>query len=166
MIQKIVIACCLFCLALPMQAQRTGHSLKNGQRREGRSISREEFCKRQASYLTEKAKLTEEEAEKFFPLFFELQEKKKEINNKAWKKARNGCDDSTTEKEYDEMTTQLLNARLESDKLDLEYNKRYKEILSAKKIFFVQMAEMRFRRDLLKEVSKEKSECSSPIGEE
>ena len=37
-----------------------------------------------------------------------------------------------------------------NDKLDLEYVRKYKKFLSAKKIYDIQKAEMRFHRELLK----------------
>ena len=40
--------------------------------------------------------------------------------------------------------------RLESDKLDIEYLNRFKKILSPKKLFKLQRAEIKFHRDLLK----------------
>ena len=51
--------------------------------RMGQQFSPEEFRARQQKFLTEKSGLTEEEAEKFFPLYFELQQKKNEINANA-----------------------------------------------------------------------------------
>ena len=84
-------------------------------------LSPTEFRAKQQAYITEKAGLTKEEAAKFFPLYFELQDKKKEQN-----------------------------ARIASDRLDKTYFVRFKKILSAKKLYLVQKAEMRFHRELLK----------------
>ena len=41
-----------------------------------------EFRLKKQTYMAQKAGLTEEESQKFFPLYFESQDKKKEINNK------------------------------------------------------------------------------------
>ena len=38
-------------------------------------LSREEFRAKQQAFLTEKAGLTREEAAKFFPLYFEMQDR-------------------------------------------------------------------------------------------
>lgn len=46
-------------------------------------LSPAEFRAKQKAYITEKAGLTKEEAVKFFPLYFELQDKKKEQNDKG-----------------------------------------------------------------------------------
>ena len=58
----------------------------NGQQK----LTRQEFRARQQSFITEHAGLTAEEASKFFPLYFELQDRKKELNGEAWKLMREG----------------------------------------------------------------------------
>lgn len=114
------------------------------------AFSKEEFRAKQETYLNNKAELTKEEAAIFFPLYFELQDRKKTINDKAWQKARKGKDPNTTDKEYEEIIDGIANARLECDKLDIEYLQRFKKILSPKKLFKLQRAEVKFHRDLLK----------------
>lgn len=153
MIQRLLLICCFFSFTLVAQAGKEGK-----QQKEGKTISKEDFRKRQEAYLIDKAKLSNEEAQKFFPLFFELQDKKKAVNEKAWKNARKGREDSTTEKEYEEIVKQLIEARLEADKLDLDYFKKFKGVLSAKKIYQIQMAEMRFQREILRAVSGERGQ--------
>lgn len=39
-------------------------------------FTKEEFRARQEAYLTQKAEITQEEATKFFPIYFELQDRK------------------------------------------------------------------------------------------
>ena len=95
-------------------------------------LSPTEFRAKQQAYITEKAGLTKEEAAKFFPLYFELQ------------------DEKTTEAQYDAIMEGVYDARIASDRLDKTYFVRFKKILSAKKLYLVQKAEMRFHRELLK----------------
>lgn len=113
-------------------------------------LSPAEFRAKQKAYITEKAGLTQEEVAKFFPLYFELQDRKKELNDEAWKLIRKGKDENTTEAQYDEIMEGIYDARIASDRLDKTYFGKFKKILSAKKIYLVQKAEMRFHRDLLK----------------
>ena len=113
-------------------------------------LSPTEFRAKQQAYITEKAGLTKEEAAKFFPLYFELQDKKKEQNDKAWNLIRQGKDEKTTEVQYDAIMEGVYDARIASDRLDKTYFVRFKKILSAKKLYLVQKAEMRFHRELLK----------------
>ena len=47
-------------------------------------MSPDEFRAKQKAYITEKAGLTKEEAAKFFPVYFEVQDRKKQLNDEAW----------------------------------------------------------------------------------
>lgn len=53
-------------------------------------LSKEEFRNRQKEFFTQQAGLSNEEAQKFFPLYFELQDKKQVYNKEAWQKLRQG----------------------------------------------------------------------------
>ena len=66
-------------------------------------FTKEEFRARQEAYLTQKAEITQEEATKFFPIYFELQDRKKTVNDKAWEQARKGKNPKTTDAEYEQI---------------------------------------------------------------
>ena len=100
-------------------------------------LSREEFRAKQKAFIIEQAGLNKEEAAKFFPVYFELQDKKKKLNDESWDLMRKGKDDKTTE-------------------LDKTYLGKFKKILSSKKIFLVQRAEMRFHREMIKGMNRSK----------
>lgn len=140
MIQRLAILLIVISISISMQAQ---DKKKTG-------FSKEEFRARQEAFLTEKAELTKEEAAKFFPIYFELQDRKKAVNDEGWNQVRKGKDPKTTEAEYEEIVDNIVKARIQSDKLDLEYLQKFKKILSAKKIYKLQRAEMKFHRNILK----------------
>ena len=100
-------------------------------------FTKEEFRARQEAYLTHKAEITQEEATKT-------------VNDKAWEQARKGKNPKTTDAEYEQIIEGIVKARIEADKLDLEYLQRFKKILSPKKIYKLQRAEIKFHRDILK----------------
>ena len=83
-------------------------------------------------------------------IYFELQDRKKTVNDKAWEQARKGKNPKTTDAEYEQIIEGIVKARIEADKLDLEYLQRFKKILSPKKIYKLQRAEIKFHRDILK----------------
>ena len=117
-------------------------------------LSPEEFRAKQKAFIIEKAGLNKEEAAKFFPVYFELQDKKKALNDKAWGLLRKGKDDKTTEAQYAEILKGVYDARSASDKLERDYYEKFKKILSNKKIYMVQKAELRFHRELLKSANR------------
>ena len=65
----ITLVACL--LSISTFAQKKDHS------------SEADFRAKQQTYMAQKAGLTQEESEKFFPLYFEFQDKKKDINKEA-----------------------------------------------------------------------------------
>ena len=117
-------------------------------------LSPEEFRAKQQAFITEKAALTKEEAAKFFPMYFELQNQKKQLNDEAWSLIRKGRNEDTTEAEYNKILEKVYDTRIASDQLEKSYFEKFKKILSSKKIYMIQRAEMHFHRELLKGVNR------------
>lgn len=132
----ITLVACLLCVSTFAQ--------KKDQR------SKAEFRAKQQAYMAQKAGLTQEESEKFFPLYFEFQDKKKEINKETWLIAKEGRKPETTETEYEEIIDKFFGSQETITKLEKEYIKKYRKILSAKKIYMVYWAEIKFSRNMLK----------------
>ena len=119
-------------------------------------LSREEFRAKQKEFITEQAGLSKKEAAKFFPVYFELQDKKKKLNDESWDLMRKGKDDKTTEAQYKEINEKIAENRIAADQLDKTYLGKFNKILSSKKIFLVQRAEMRFHREMIKGMNRSK----------
>ena len=132
----ITLVACLLCVSTFAQ--------KKDQR------SKAEFRAKQQAYMAQKAGLTQEESEKFFPLYFEFQDKKKEINKEAWKIAKEGRKPETTESEYEEIIDNFFDEQERIARLEKEYIEKYREILSNKKIYMLYWAELKFSRNMLK----------------
>lgn len=120
---------------------------------QNKRLTREEFRERQRIYFTEQADLTQQEAARFFPLYFELQDKKGRLNHEAMEQMRKGKEENLTEAEYDRIVENVLKSRITGDELELEYLKKYKKFLTSKKIYRLQKAEMHFHRELLKDAN-------------
>lgn len=140
--KRFLIGIMMCCLASLLQAAEGSDQQKR--------LSPEEFRAKQQAYIVEKAGLTAEEATAFFPIYFELQERKREMNRKAWRLLKKGNDEQTTDDDYEQIMEDIYDVRIASAELEKTYYKKFKKILSAKKIFRVQHAEMRFQRDMLK----------------
>ena len=113
-------------------------------------MSPEEFQTKQKEFIIQHAELTEEESAAFFPLYYELQQKKHEINGRVWKQARAVPPHERSEEKCNEMIDALADIKIECATLEKEYLAKFKTILPAKKLMRVQMAEDRFQRELLK----------------
>ena len=132
----ITLAACLFCMTTLAQKKNPSNEA--------------EFRTKQQAYMTKKAALTPEESEKFFPLYFEFQDKKKTINKEAWKIARKGKNPETTDTEYQEIIDTFFDNQETIAKLEKEYIKKYRAFLSDKKVYMVYWAERKFTRNMLK----------------
>ena len=141
----------------PIQAQKKMMSQEEFRKQQQMFLTeRAGLTQQQQMFLTERAGLTQEEAKNFFPLYFELQDKKGAYNKEAWQKMRQGKAEGTTEAEYAKIIEDVLQTRITIDQLELEYVRKYKQFLSAKKIYQIQKAEMKFHRELLKNTQKRK----------
>ena len=119
-------------------------------------LSRDEFRAKQKAFITEQASLTKEEAAKFFPIYFELQDQKKKLNDESWNLMRKGKDENTSEAQYEEIIERICDNRIASDRLDKSYLDKFKKVLPCKKIYLVQRAETRFHRELLRGMNKKR----------
>ena len=132
----ITLAACLFCMTTLAQKKNPSNEA--------------EFRTKQQAYMTKKAALTPEESEKFFPLYFEFQDKKKTINKEAWEIARKGKNPETTDTEYKEIIDIFFDNQETIAKLEKEYIKKYRAFLSDKKVYMIYWAERKFTRNMLK----------------
>lgn len=146
--KKLIVLFVMICGVMPLLWASDGCNQR---------LTQDEFRAKQRAYITEKAGLTKEEATKFFPIYFELQDRKKQLNDEAWKLIRKGKDENTTEAQYGEIMEGVYDARIASDRLDKTYFDKFKKILSCKKIYLIQKAEMRFHRELLKGMNKKQN---------
>ena len=132
----IILVACLFCM--PTFAQKKD------------KYTESEFRAKKQAYIAQKAELTPAESEKFFPLYFEFQNKKKEINKHAWNIAKQGKASETTDLEYEEIIDNFFDDQEAIVKLEREYIDKYRKILSDKQIYRVYWAEFKFNRNMIK----------------
>ena len=114
----------------------------------------EEFQAKQRAFITEKAGLTAEEADAFFPLFFELQKKKFKIEHEVRKNSRKPHGEKLTEEQCRELVYKMADTKIEISKLEREYTDKYIKVLNACKLHKVLHAEGAFQRHLMKEMTQ------------
>lgn len=135
----ILLAFSLTAMAQEQQGDKSGK----------KSFSLEEFRASQQKFITDFAKLTPEEADKFFPLYFELQDKKWMINNETRKKVGIKRNQKCTEEQYTQMVNEFADAKIKVAELEKEYVGKYLEVIPAKKIMDTQRAEDHFQKHML-----------------
>ncbi len=148
----------LFTLAIALLAITVSMAQEHSGPKEKRPFSPEEFKARQRTFITERAALTTEEADAFFPLFFELQKKKFEIEHNVRKDARKPQGEKMNEEECREFVYRMADTKIEIARLEREYTDKYLNVLSACKLQKVLHAEGAFQRHLMKEMTKLRAE--------
>lgn len=146
--KKLIVLFVMICGVMPLLWASDGCNQR---------LTQDEFRAKQRAFITEMAELTKDEAAKFFPVYFELQDRKKQLNDEAWQLLRKGKEEGLTDDRYEEILNGVYDARIASDRLEKTYFDKFKKILSCKKIYLVQRAEMRFSRELLRGMKKQPS---------
>ncbi len=122
--------------------------------RQGRKFDEmfEKYKTEKVAFLSAKLDLTVKEAEKFWPIYNEFQEKKEDLMKAGRPSFRRPDPDSlSTEQMQDIMETKFKND-LKSAKLAQDYHEKFKEILPIKKIFILYQAENEFMSSMLRKM--------------
>lgn len=117
-------------------------------------MSPEEYKNRQQEFITRRANLTEVESAAFFPVYFELQKQKMEMNGQLRRKMRAAWKDEMTEEEATQLVEEMADMKLKCDQLDKDYLQKFVKLIPATKMMKVQMAEEEFRRELLRDMER------------
>lgn len=118
-------------------------------------FSPEEFQAKQRNYITEKAKLTPEEANAFFPLFFEMQKEKFCIDHEARGKVIKERGQELSDEQCKELLYTLGDAKIKVAELEKKYIAKFLNVMSAKKLLEIERAEQSFQRYMLKNIGRE-----------
>ena len=110
------------------------------------------------AFITDKLALTPEQAQLFWPLYNEMQDKRESIT-KAMREARQGVDfNNITE----EKALELIALKRETDKkmlaLNNEYIEKYRGVLMASQVVRITYAEEEFRRMLLRRLRERRGD--------
>lgn len=113
-------------------------------------LSFDHFKQNKRSFITQHASLSQTEADKFFPLYFELQEAKRKLNEESLNLIRKGKESGASEATYEEIIEHISDNKIRMARLEKNYLDKFRNILSYKQLFLVQEAEMHFHRKMLK----------------
>ncbi|WP_129595206.1 hypothetical protein [Seramator thermalis] len=115
-------------------------------RAQDRKMNVEDFEKRKQAYVKEKAALTDEEAQRYFPLNSELNRKKFELNRQyrqKLEKARKN-NQKMSDEEYRQIIENDVELKMKEAELEKEYSAKFDKVLSPEKLFKAQQAEKTF----------------------
>lgn len=137
----------LFINVLFINAQDASKSLMNLQA----------FEKSKQEFIIKEAGLTEEEAEKFFPLNNQLQKKKLELHRKHMKGVKHTQEaENISDEEYEQLIEENINLKIKEAELDKEYSDKFNKLMSPQKLFKAQQAERTFMQEELRKYRESK----------
>jgi hypothetical protein len=113
---------------------------------------REEVKAQKVAFITGKVKLTPEEAQKFWPLYNEMDEKKIQMNREFWQLRKANKGKEGEKPNYEKINEANVNLVLKEAELQKEYYAKYKQILSAEQIYNLFKAEKDFHKQLLGQI--------------
>lgn len=112
------------------------------------------------AYITEKLDFTTDEAQKFWPIYNTFDEKQFEIRHNKMKaiikKIEEGGMDNISEKEAQNLISQMENSEDELHNLKKKFMQDLQKVIPAKKIILLKKTEEEFNRKLLREFKERK----------
>lgn len=102
------------------------------------------------AYITDQLQLTPDEAEKFWPIYREFAERRREIRQQLRETTKNTDPDQTDQEAVDQ------HFKVKQQELDLEkdYSGRLLKVISAQKLRSLPQAERRFRQMILDQIQR------------
>jgi hypothetical protein len=106
------------------------------------------------AFFTQRLNLTSAEAEKFWPVYNDYQEKRIaiQIERQKLNKNLNQNELNMSEKEMIEAGDKMISFQVQEASLSQEYHKKFREILSPTKVVRLYQAENQYRQQLLNEL--------------
>lgn len=111
------------------------------------------------AFITKKLDLTPEEAQKFWPIYNDYQDKRdalRETLAEAKRKVKNGDPDKLTDTDYDAYIEAELSFQEKDAALQKEFTARARKVLSKRKVALLFIAEEEFKKELLKRMLVDK----------
>jgi len=133
--------------------QRSGAAQQQIPNRSGQ-FSPAEYWNQQKAFFTERAGLTEDEANAFFPIYNELQQKKRELNRETRRIMRQEGGAATSEEQSLKAIDAIAETNIKIAELEKEYLQKFKKVLPASKILKIQNAEEQFNSQILKDIQQ------------
>lgn len=127
---------------------------------QGQNPNMEKLNAYKIAFFTKKMDLSSQEAEKFWPLYNEFQDKKFHIQQEKVFINRNFNQNGATmtDKELTEAGDKYIAIEIQEASLSQEYHSRFKEILPPAKIIRLYQAENQYKLQLLNELQNRKQQ--------
>jgi Spy/CpxP family protein refolding chaperone len=137
-------------LAVLLLAAVPGTSFAQGGRRPGGRLSQLENAK--IAYITDKIALTQDQAQRFWPVYNEFSDKRRDMGRRM-RQLRTESPDALSDQQIKENLTQALALRQSEVNLEKEYFDKFQKVLTIRQVGKLFIAERDFTKEVLKRVA-------------
>lgn len=116
----------------------------------------EKFKAEKVSYLTEKLDLSVEEAQKFWPLYNEYQDKRDKVIKSKRMEGRHGDFSNLSNEELEAMADKKVEDELKLAQMKMEFHKQVKKVLPIEKVLRLYRAENEFMNHMFSRLRSER----------
>ena len=115
---------------------------------------REKIKAQKVAFITSKLQLTPEEAQQFWPVYNEFDNKRETLNKEKNKEVRNYVlkKDNISDSESEKVADDIIQYGIKLADLMQEYHLKFKKILPANKVVGLYVAEVQFKQYLIKQI--------------
>lgn len=140
--KSILVLFLVFCFSFSINGQDGGR----------RGFDIEAIKKEKAEFLKKELNLTDAEAKAFLPLEAEFTQKKFAVNREARKETRElKRKENKADADYKRITQLNLESEQRSTQLQVEYYKKFSQVLSAEKVERYRVADQKFNERLIED---------------
>jgi len=115
----------------------------------GGKFDPEEFRARLEGFISHEAGFTEQEAQKFFPIYHEMKGKQMKLQQEMFKLKKNCPDKKLTDKECLNAIQKIKNMNVEIAQIEENYYKKMCKAIGPRKVYLAMLAEDDFHRKML-----------------
>lgn len=119
-------------------------------------FDRNRFLEELRAYITREARFTPQEANAFFPLFFEMKAKMHEQQRRIDRALGNAACRSASERDCQRIFNETLHMRTKQQKVENDFMKRLAKTASTQKVIKAIVADQNFGRDRFRKMMGEK----------
>ncbi|MCC3152051.1 hypothetical protein Q3A66_09320 [Hymenobacter sp. BT770] len=123
---------------------------QGGGRRGGQRLAQLENAK--IAFITNRVALTQDQAQKFWPLYNEFSDRRRELNRNG-RLLRRDVTDGMTDQQIRDNINQSFAVRQQELNLEKEYFEKFQKVISLRQVAQLFMAERDFTREVIKRVA-------------
>ena len=134
---------------------------QDGQPSGGQRLGQLENAK--IAFITNRVSLTQDQAQKFWPLYNEFSDRRRELNRNG-RLLRRNITEGMTDQQLRESFTQSFNTRQQELNLEKDYFEKFQKVISLRQVVQLFQAERDFTKEVIKRVASGAGKAGAGTG--